>query len=258
MTMNTTEIAKRILKAYETGIPIAPVRTEISGLAEAYAVQRATYDVWVKAGRKPAGHKIGLTSKAVQDQLGVHEPDYGTLFGDMILNSGSHIGPRAVLQPRVEPEVAFVLKADLVGESLTAEEVIAATDYVVPAVEVCGSRVKGWDIRFEDTVADNASSGLVVLGSQKCKPDLAKLADVAVQVRLNGAVSAEGRGAACLGNPANAVAWLAGALTRLGDRLRAGGVVMSGAMAKMVPAEAGSHFEADFGEFGMVTLQFDR
>ncbi|MDR3422691.1 MAG: fumarylacetoacetate hydrolase family protein [Xanthobacteraceae bacterium] len=256
--MTTTEVANRILKAYETGVPIAPVRSEISGLEAAYAVQRATYDAWIKAGRKPAGHKIGLTSKAVQEQLGVHEPDYGTLFSDMILENDAHIGSRAVLQPRVEPEVAFVLKADLAGENLTAEEVIAATDYVVPAVEVCGSRVKGWDIRFEDTVADNASSGLVVLGSQKWKPVLPKLADVAVRVRLNGADCAEGRGAACLGNPANAVAWLAGALTRLGDRLRAGDVVMSGAMAKMVPAEAGSRFAADFGAFGMVTLQFDR
>jgi 2-keto-4-pentenoate hydratase len=255
--MTGTEVAHRILKAYETGIPIAPVRSEIFGLAAAYAVQRATYNAWVKAGRKPAGHKIGLTSKAVQEQLGVHEPDYGALFSDMILDNGAHIGQRAVLQPRVEPEIAFVLRTDLIGVSLTAEEVIAATDYVVPAVEVCGSRVKDWNIRFEDTVADNASSGLVVLGNQKHEPFLAKLGDVVVQMRLNGAISADGRGTACLGNPANAVAWLAGALTRLGDRLRAGDVVMSGALAKMVPAEAGSRFEADFGAFGMVTLQFD-
>jgi 2-keto-4-pentenoate hydratase len=257
MAMTAAEIASRILEAYETGIPIAPVRSEIPGLAAAYAVQRVTYNAWVKAGRKPAGHKIGLTSKAVQEQLGVHEPDYGTLFSDMILGNGAHIGPRAVLQPRVEPEIAFVLDSDLVGTSLTADEVIAATDYVVPAVEVCGSRVRGWDIRFEDTIADNASSGLIVLGNQKYQPVLAKLADIAVQVRLNGVVSAEGRGTACLGNPANAVAWLAGVLTRLGHPLRAGGVVMSGAMAKMLPAETGSHFEADFGEFGIVTLQFD-
>jgi 2-keto-4-pentenoate hydratase len=256
--MTTTDVARRILRAYETRSPIAPVRSEISGLAAAYAVQRATYDAWVKTGRKPAGHKIGLTSKAVQEQLGVHEPDFGTLFGDMILEDGAHIGPQAVLQPRVEPEVAFLLKADLVGENITADEVIAATDYVMPAVEVCGSRISGWDIRFEDTVADNASSGLVVLGTQKWAPVLTRLADVAVQVRLNGAVSAEGRGAACLGNPANAMAWLAGALTRLGDRLRAGDIVMSGALAKMLPAEAGSRFEADFGAFGTVTLQFDR
>jgi 2-keto-4-pentenoate hydratase len=256
--MSAAEIANRILKAYESGVPIAPVRTEISGLAAAYAVQRATFDAWVKAGRKPTGHKIGLTSKAVQEQLGVHEPDYGVLFSDMILENGAHIGPRAVLQPRVEPEVAFVLKTDLVGENLTGDQVVSATDYVVPAVEVCGSRIKGWDIRFEDTVADNASSGLVVLGSQRWQPVLAKLTDVEVLVRINGAVSAEGRGNACLGNPANAVAWLAGALTRLGSRLRAGDIVMSGAIAKMVPAEAGSSFEADFGAFGSISLRFDR
>src|ERR1700691_5197814 len=256
--MNAAEIANRILEAYQSGVPIAPVRTEISGLAAAYAVQRATFDAWVKAGRKPAGHKIGLTSKTVQEQLGVHEPDYGALFSDMILENGAHVGPRAVLQPRVEPEVAFVLKTDLVGENLTADQVITATDYVVPAVEVCGSRIKGWDIRFEDTVADNASSGLVVLGSRKWKPDLAQLADLQVKVRLNGSINAEGRAAACLGNPANAVAWLAGALTRLGDRLRAGDVIMSGAMAKMVAAEVGSSFDADFGAFGSVSLHVHR
>ena len=165
--MTTAEIAKRILRAYETRIPIDPVRMDVSGLAAAYAVQRATYDVWVGAGRKPVGHKIGLTSKAVQEQLGVHEPDYGALFADMVLQSGAVIEPRAVLQPRIEPEVAFLLKADLAGENLTPDAVMAATDYVVPAVEICGSRIKGWDIRLEDTIADNASSGLVVLGSKK-------------------------------------------------------------------------------------------
>lgn len=254
--MTTIEIANRILRAYETGEPIAPVRGEVSGLAAAYAVQRATFDAWVKAGRRPAGHKIGLTSKAVQDQLGVNEPDYGTLFGDMILESGAQIAPRAVLQPRVEPEVAFVLKADLEGRDVTAEDVIAATDYVVPAVEVCGSRIRGWDIRFEDTIADNASSGLVVLGTTRHKPVHDHLAEIAVQVRSGKTICAEGKGAACLGNPANAVAWLAVALTGHGQRLHAGDVVMSGAMAKMVPAEQGRDFTVDFGAFGAVALGF--
>jgi 2-keto-4-pentenoate hydratase len=254
--MITADVAKRILRAYQTRVPIDPVRTDVSGLAAAYAVQRVTYDAWVQAGRKPAGHKIGLTSKAVQEQLGVHEPDYGILFTDMVLQSGALIEPRAVLQPRVEPEVAFLLKADLAGENLTPDAVMAATDYVVPAVEICGSRIKAWDIRLEDTIADNASSGLVVLGSQRQKPNLADLAEIAVQVRLNEVTVAEGRGAACLGNPANAVAWLAGALTRLGHGLRAGDLVMSGAMAKMMPAEPGSRFDVDFGAFGSVSLGF--
>jgi 2-keto-4-pentenoate hydratase len=133
---------------------------------------------------------------------------------------------------------------------------MAATDYVVPAVEICGSRIKAWDIRLEDTIADNASSGLVVLGSQRQNPNLADLAEIAVQVRLNEVTVAEGRGAACLGNPANAVAWLAGALTRLGHGLHAGDLVMSGAMAKMMPAEPGSRFDVDFGAFGSVSLGF--
>jgi len=255
--MITMEIANRILRAYETGEPIAPVRDEISGLAAAYAVQRATLDVWVKAGRKPAGHKIGLTSKAVQDQLGVREPDYGTLLGDMILESGAQIAPQAVLQPRIEPEVAFMLKADIEGSKVTADDVIAATDYVMAAVEVCGSRIRGWDIRFEDTIADNASSGLVVVGTKRHKPVHAQLAEVAVRVRKDDTVCAEGKGAACLGNPANAVAWLAITLTGHGRRLQAGDLVMSGAMAKMVPADPGSDFSVDFGTFGTVTLGFN-
>jgi 2-keto-4-pentenoate hydratase len=251
------DIAKRILQAYKTGEPIAPVRGEVSGLAAAYTVQQATVDAWVKAGRGPAGHKIGLTSRAVQDQLGVKEPDYGMLFQDMILESGARIAPRAVMQPRIEPEVAFILKADLVGEQVTAEQVIAATDYVLPAVEVCGSRIKGWDIHFEDTIADNASSGLVVLGTKKHKPVLADLAEIVVQVRRADVICAEGKGAACLGNPANAVAWLAVALSRLGHQLRGGDLVMSGAMAKMVSAEKGEQFTVGFGTFGSVTLSFD-
>ena len=254
--MTTAEIANRILRAYETRVPIDPVRTDVKGLAAAYAVQRATYEVWVGAGRKPAGHKIGLTSKAVQEQLGVHDPDFGALFSDMVLQSGAVIEPRAVLQPRIEPEVAFLLKADLAGDDLTPDAVMAATDYVVPAVEICGSRIKGWDIRLEDTISDNASSGLVVLGSRKQKPKLADLAEIAVQVQLNEVTVADGRGAACLGSPANAVAWLARALTRLGHGLHAGDLIMSGAMAKMMPAEPGNRFDVDFGTFGSISLDF--
>src|SRR4029077_7602688 len=124
MTMTTADVAKRILRAYQTRIPIDPVRTDVSGLAAAYAVQRATYDAWVEAGRKPTGHKIGLTSKAVQEQLGVHEPDSGTLFANMFLERGAIIYPHQELQPLVEPEFAFLPKADLVGKNLTPDAVM--------------------------------------------------------------------------------------------------------------------------------------
>jgi 2-keto-4-pentenoate hydratase len=252
----SNEIAERILNAYDTGIPIMPVRSEVSGVAAAYAIQQATLATWQARGRKIGGRKIGLTSKAVQAQLGMDEPDFGALFTDMILPSGASVAPGAVIQPRVEAEIAFVLKSDLSGERITPEAVIAATDYVCPALEICGSRIVRWDIRKEDTIADNASSGLVVLGSKRTRPILGDLASIGMLMRHDHQKVAEGKGSACLGNPAVAVAWLGETLTRFGSKLSAGDVVMSGALAKMIDAKPGNHFAADFGDFGQVVVQF--
>jgi 2-keto-4-pentenoate hydratase len=256
---SASAIADRILLAYSSGQPIAPVRAEMKGVQAAYEVQRATVQSWIRQGRRLAGHKIGLTSKAVQAQLGVNEPDFGELFADMVLRDGATVAPGRVLQPRIEGEIAFVLKNDLVPDSdgrIKPPSVIAATDYVTPAIEICGSRIADWDIRIEDTIADNASSGLIVL-SDKCHlPRLDALERVTMKVRCNGETAAEGNGAACLGNPAIAVAWLGEALARFGTRLRAGDIIMSGALAKMVPASPGSRFTADFGDFGSVSVLF--
>ncbi len=251
-----TEIAARILNAYDSLAPIEPVRELIKGVESAYAVQRACVDEWVQRGRKIAGHKIGLTSKAIQTQLGVDEPDFGTLLSDMVLQDGAVVPPGRVMQPRLEGEIAFMLKSDLRGERITPERVMAATGYVCPALEICGSRIAGWNIRIEDTIADNASAALIVLGSNRSKPTLAELARIEMKMSHNGEMVASGRGEACLGNPALAVAWLAETLTRLGDGLKAGEVIMSGALAKMVPAEPGSRFSADFGGFGSVSVNF--
>jgi 2-keto-4-pentenoate hydratase len=250
------EIARRLLDAYETGVPIEPVRSQVAGIAAAYEVQRASVDVWERRGRKLAGRKIGLTAKAVQAQLGVDEPDFGALFADMILDDGATIARGKALQPRIEAEIAFVLKSDLSGEHITPEAVIAATEYVVPAIEVCGSRIARWDIRIEDTIADNASGAFVVLGKSRRKPVLAALAAVPMTLRQNDAVVGEGQGSACLGNPAIAVAWLAEALTRFGEGLRAGDLVMSGALSKMITAEQSDRFVADFAEMGTVSVRF--
>jgi 2-keto-4-pentenoate hydratase len=252
----TRAVAQRILEAYETGQAIAPVRGEIAGVAAAYRVQSETARIWRERGRRICGRKIGLTAKAVQAQLGVDEPDFGTLYADMVLRDGASVPPGAVMQPRIEGEIAFVLKTNLGGDRITPEAVIDATDYVCPAIEICGSRIAGWDIRIEDTIADNASSGLIVLGDKRAKPSLPALASVALSVEHNGAVAAEGRGEACLGNPAIAVAWLAEALSRFGDGLRAGDVVMSGALAKMLAAAPGDQFTANFGAMGTVSVSF--
>src|SRR6267154_5136496 len=217
-----TETCERILEAYETGKPIAPVRDRIRGVSDAYAVQQASVEVWLKRGRTIAGQKIGLTSKAVQAQLGVDEPDFGVLFTDMILDDGIEVAYGKVLQPRIEGELAFVLKSDLKGERLSAEDVIKATEYVSPAIEICGSRIAGWDIRIADTISDNASAGLVVLGKTRVKPVLDDLPRVSMAVRYGGATVAEGRGEARLVNPALAVAGLGELLMRCGSGLRAG------------------------------------
>ncbi|OFZ99436.1 MAG: hypothetical protein A3H35_19155 [Betaproteobacteria bacterium RIFCSPLOWO2_02_FULL_62_17] len=251
------DIAQRILDAYATGVPIKPVREELDGVAAAYAVQRETVRHWLAQGRRPAGHKIGLTSKAIQAQLGVDEPDFGVLFADMVLADGAAVSRAAILQPRIEGEIAFVLKSDLRGERIAPAEVIAATDYVCPAIEICGSRIAGWDIRIQDTIADNASSGLIVLGRQKVKADFDALAQVPLSLQHNGVEAASGKGEACLGNPAHAVAWLAQTLTRFGDGLRSGDIVMSGALAKMLAAAPGDRFQADFPGFGSVSVRFE-
>ena len=254
---NIVDVAQRLLLAYENRTPIPPVRGEINGTSEAYAVQRETVKYWTKTGRKIAGRKIGLTSKAVQAQLGVDEPDFGALLDDMILADSASVASGAVLQPRVEAEIAFVLGKDLTGEKITPQQVLAATDYVSPAIEICGSRIARWDIKIEDTIADNASAGRVVVGSKKIlRPELDALAAVGMSLTLGGNEVAQGRGAACLGNPAIAVAWLAEALTRFGDRLSAGDLVMSGALAKMIPAQAGNRFKAEFADFGTVSVIF--
>ena len=174
----------------------------------------------------------------------------------MILTDGATVPQAAVLQPRIEAEIAFVLKSDLRGDKITPEQVIAATDYVCPAIEICGSRIARWDIKIEDTIADNASAGLVVTGSKHSKLDLAGLANAAMTIRHNGAPAGSGSGEACLGNPAIAVAWLGQALTRFGGGLRAGDLVMSGALSKMVAAAPGDKFDVDFGMLGTVSVKF--
>jgi 2-keto-4-pentenoate hydratase len=250
------DIALRIIEAYRTGVGLAPVRSEVNGVPAAYQVQQEAVAVWRQQGRRVAGAKIGLTAKAVQEQLGVGEPDFGMLFADMILKNGARVARGAVMQPRVEAEIAFVMKPDLAGSHITPEAVIAATDYVVPAIEICGSRIADWNIHIEDTIADNASSGLVVVGDVRRKPVLDELAGVAMALRHNDAPAGEGRGSACLGNPAIAVAWLAEALTRFGGKLRAGDLVISGALSRMVPVEPGSRFVAEFADWDNVSVMF--
>jgi 2-keto-4-pentenoate hydratase len=208
------------------------------------------------AGARVVGRKIGLTSTAVQRQLGVDQPDFGVLFDDMGYASGDTVPVGAVLQPRVEAEVAFVLGEDLASEQLDVAEVRAAVDHVVGAVEICGSRIADWDISFGDTVADNASAGAFVLGTERRSLDELEPREVLMAMTVDGVEVSTGTGSACLGDPLAAVVWLACQARDLGSPLRAGQVVLSGALGPMHPLMPGDSVRATLSGLGAVAFAY--
>jgi 2-keto-4-pentenoate hydratase len=263
MTSTTTSVAvaaaaRRLLDAARTSEPCPPVRDLIGAtdVAVAYAVQQQLTEVRTAAGARVVGHKIGLTSPAVQRQLGVDQPDFGLLFDDMDVSAQPVVPLAGLLQPRVEAEIAFVLGADLDTEELTPERVRAAIAYAVPALEIVDSRIAGWDITIADTIADNASSGRFVLGDERVPLADFEPVDAVMTMTADGEVVSAGTGAACLGDPLAALAWLAAAARRYGRPLRAGQVVLSGALGPMVPVRAGAHVIATITGLGTVATTF--
>ena len=263
--------AERLIAAAATGVPTAPVRDLLgrTDLALAYEVQRVLTKTRLAAGRRITGHKIGLTSPAVQRQLGVGQPDFGVLFDDMPVPSGGEADSARLIQPRAEAEIAFVLASDLDGfgagreldapvDAVGRDAGAAAIDYAVAALEIVDSRVAGWDIAITDTIADNASSGLYVLGDRPL--GLTEFAPAMVTMTLdkNGVPASRGNGAACLGDPLNALAWLARVAQAFGAPLRAGDVVLSGALGPMVSAEPGSQITAELSLLGRVGVTFSK
>lgn len=250
--------AARLREAAASGVPAAPVRDLIGrdDVAAAYAVQLLLANERVEGGAAVVGRKIGLTSAAVQRQLGVDRPDFGILFDDMEYGDGTVVPFGAVLQPRVEAEIAFVLAVDLADGPLDHAQVREAVDYAVAAIEICGSRVAGWDISFGDTVADNASAGGFVLGRERVK--LADFEPVAAEMTMaiDGETVSTGSGAACLGDPIEAVVWLARQARELGAPLLAGQVVLSGALGPMRPVTPGAAVSATVTGLGTVSATF--
>lgn len=250
--------AGRLQRAADERTPCDPVRDLIGDddLAAAYAVQTRVVRARLDAGATVVGRKIGLTSPAVQQQLGVDQPDFGWLTDDMDVTGADEIPMSRLLQPKAEAEVAFVLKADLAEGPLDVAQVRAAVDHVVAALEIVDSRVRGWDIRFADTVADNASSGLYVLGTQRRTLDEIEPVELTMTMSLDGEMVSTGDGVACLGDPLNALAWLARTARAHGDPLRAGQVVLSGALGPMRDVHPGAVVTVDIPGLGSVTATF--
>lgn len=250
--------AQRLREAQAQGVPCAPVRALIgdSDVPAAYEVQRINNALRLAEGGVVVGQKIGLTSLAVQKQLGVDQPDFGLLFADTEVKNGGGVRASEILQPKAEAEIAFVMKHDLTGD-ITLERAKAAIDYAVGAIEIVGSRVLNWDIRITDTVADNASASHFVLGDVRQDVNELDLAAVKMQLKKNGEVVSEGMGAACMGNPLFALVWLAQTFADLGTPLKAGDIVLSGALGPMCAGEAGDTFVAEIDGFGAVAFSFE-
>ncbi|WP_447595350.1 2-oxopent-4-enoate hydratase [Aquipseudomonas campi] len=225
-------------------------------LEQAYQVQLAMIQPRLDAGERVVGKKIGVTSKVVMDMLGVDQPDFGHLLTDMLYADGASIAIDSLIAPKAEGEIAFVLKEDLRGPGITVADVLRATAYVMPCFEIVDSRIRDWKIRIQDTVADNASAGAFVLGDQGVDPRDVDLACVGMTLEKNGEVVATGAGAAALGHPANAVAWLANTLGQLGIGLNKGEVILSGSLAAMVPVQAGDQLRISLGGIGSASVRF--
>ena len=253
--------ADLLWEADVTATPIAPIRDLVGTSTDvdaAYAIQQINTDRKIAAGLRVSGRKIGVTSKAVQQQIGVDTPDFGTLFAQTEFGDGTEIPTNRMIQPRAEGEVALVLERDLDSAPHGFAEVIRAVAFALPAIEFVDSRIENWQISLVDTVADNASCGFYVVGSRPVTLRKFDIRTVPMSMSINGTEVSTGTGAECLGNPLHAARWLADELCARGIPLRAGQVVMTGALGPLRPVAAGDELVARFGQLGIVTAFMSR
>jgi len=251
-------LGDELLEAWKGARQIAPLsdREPAITIDDAYAVQLRTIARRTEAGERLVGKKIGITSRAVMQMLKVDQPDFGHLLSGMAFGDGEALQPNRFCQPRGEGEIAFILKRDLSGPGLTNADVLGATDCVMPAFEIVDSRVTDWKIKIQDTVADNGSAAAFVLGDNAVDPRKVDLVTVGMVLEKNGEVIGTGAGAASLGNPVNAVTWLANKLGGFGISLKAGEVILSGSLSIMFPIQPGDSLRMRLGGIGSVSCRF--
>jgi 2-oxopent-4-enoate/cis-2-oxohex-4-enoate hydratase len=257
--VETEKLGDELYSALRSRSTVAPITDRVPDFTidDAYRVSTRMLDRRLSDGERVVGKKIGVTSEAVQRMLDVHQPDFGFLTDAMMFESGAEIQIGSTLiQPRAEGEIAFVLARDLAGPGLTEADVLAATRCVVPCFEIVDSRIRDWKIRIEDTVADNASSGVFILGRETADPRAVDLVACRIAIEKNGAPLSEGVGAAALGSPAYCVAWLANTLARFGVPLRAGEIVLSGSLVPLEPVRAGDRMQLSLEGVGTASVTF--
>ena len=259
MDQKTIEsLGDRLFDALSSRTPIAPLTATHPDMTieDAYHVQQRMIARRLEQGDRVIGKKIGVTSTAVMNMLGVHQPDFGYLLDSMVYNEGESVEMDALIQPKAEGEIAFLLKKDLQGPGVTAADVLAATEGVMACFEIVDSRIQDWKIRIQDTVADNASCGVFVLGDQLVDIANLDLALVGMVLEKNGEIVVTGAGAATMAHPVNAMVWLANMLGTLGIALKAGDIVLSGAMGAMVPVVKGDNLRMTIGGIGGCSVRF--
>lgn len=259
--MNTQlhkKLGDELFEALRSSQVIEPLSSRHPDLTvdDAYAIQKRLMARRLDAGERVIGKKIGVTSQAVMDMLGVFQPDFGWLTDAMVYGEGEAIPMSRLIQPKAEGEIAFVLKRTLKGPGISAADVLAATDGVMACFEIVDSRIADWKIQIQDTVADNASCGVFVLGDRLVDPRTVDLKTCGMVLEKNGEVAATGAGAAALGHPANAIAWLANTLGAHGTALEAGEIVLAGSLAAMVPVAAGDSLRISIGGIGGCSVRF--